>query len=344
MKDVKYDSRLYYNMVQNYKETQLLFSAIKLDIFSNLKEFTSTKEVAINTGYDERNLGFYLNTLASIGLLEKKDGLYKNTLESEYYLNKKSDHYLGEWILFREKMTSLNNIENLVKNGPKIELEKTNEGANAYNFSEFARLSVNEIYSGRIQSFLKAMEKIYSNNKPNKILDLGGGSGIMAIEFINAYPQAKGVIFEHPKVAEVPMEFVKERNLEDKIQVIFGDFNVDSIGSGYDVVIASGIIDFSKNNPDFLIKKIYDSLNDGGYIYLVSHEVSEDYLRPRESIVGWLSSHLEGLDILLTKKTIVESLERIGFSKVQEDFFKGTIAKLTGEFYQKNKPLGEKNI
>ncbi len=119
---------------------------------------------------------------------------------------------------------------------------------------------------------------------------------------------------------------------------------MDSIGSGYDVVIASGIIDFSKNNPDFLIKKIYDSLNDGGYIYLVSHEVSEDYLRPRESIVGWLSSHLEGLDILLTKKTIVESLERIGFSKVQEDFFKGTIAKLTGEFYQKNKPLGEKNI
>ncbi|KNF08998.1 hypothetical protein CLPU_4c00440 [Gottschalkia purinilytica] len=72
MEDIKYNPKPYYNMVQNYKETQLLFSAIRLDIFSELSEFISAEEIAMNTGYNKRSLGFYLNTLASIGLLEKK--------------------------------------------------------------------------------------------------------------------------------------------------------------------------------------------------------------------------------------------------------------------------------
>jgi len=339
MEDVKYDARIYYNMLQNYKETQILFSAIKLDIFSHLNEFTSVNQLSINTYYDERNLGFYLNALAAIGILEKENGMYKNTEESQYYLNRNSSNYLGEWILFREGMTSLNNIEELIKKGARKDLKETNEGMDAYDFSEFAWLSINELYSGRVQCFLKAVEKIYYHRKLNKILDLGGGSGIMAIEFINSYPEAKGIIFEHPKVAKVPLKLVEEKNLQDKIKVVSGDFNKDHIGSGYDLIIASGILDFSKNNPEALIKKMYDSLNVGGYIFLISHEVSEDYLRPKESIVGWLSGHLEGLDLLLTKKTIVESLGKVGFIKVQDDLFKDTIAKTTGEFYQKNKTL-----
>ncbi|KNF08997.1 O-methyltransferase [Gottschalkia purinilytica] len=234
-------------------------------------------------------------------------------------------------------MTSLDNIEELIIKGSQEALEKTNEGVDAYDFSEFARLSVNDIYSGRIQSFLKSIEKIYSNNKIGKALDLGGGSGIMAIEFVNKYPQVKGVIFEHPKVVKVPLQLIKEKDIGDKVTVVSGDFNKDDIGSGYDLIIASGIIDFSGNNPEVLIKKMYDALNPGGLIYLVSHEVSEDYLKPKEAIVGWLSSHLEGLDILLTKKRVVDSLEKVGFTKIKEDISKETTSRIQGEFYQKNK-------
>lgn len=79
--------RKFLGMLQQYRETQLLFAGISLKVFDYLKHDTSAEKIASITGYDERNLILFLNSLAAIGLLEKNNHQFRNTPETELFLN-----------------------------------------------------------------------------------------------------------------------------------------------------------------------------------------------------------------------------------------------------------------
>ena len=55
--------RNFYRLIQNYKEAQLLFSGIRLDVFTYLSNHASTKAVANQTGYNKQ--GYVLQTIMS---------------------------------------------------------------------------------------------------------------------------------------------------------------------------------------------------------------------------------------------------------------------------------------
>ncbi|GKX28760.1 O-methyltransferase [Vallitalea longa] len=309
----------YYTMVSNHRESQLFFSALQLDIFSYLDEEISIEELADRTNYNMRNLKLLLNALAAIHLIDKHQDKYVNTIEGQKYLSKASTSYLGESILFRNVMMSLDNIENRVRFGPDNTITEHNQGQKVYDFAKLAKVCIPEIYLWRIEPLIALMNKIYQDTEPSKILDLGGGSGAMGIELCKIFPNAKGVIFEGPKVSLVAEDLVSKNNLNSRITIQEGDFIKDDIGNGYDIIIASGIIDFAKDHLDNFIKKLYDALNKNGIIYLITHGFSEDYLEPSETVLGWLSSHLDGLDLLLPDKVIQDSMTDRGFRLYKQD-------------------------
>lgn len=319
-------------MVQHYKESQLLFAGIKLDIFSYLRDFHPVKYIAFQTGFNERNLSFFLNSLAAIGLLEKYEQTFRNTPEAESFLNRSSTCYIGEYLVFRNEMTSLDKVEDYVRLGP-TQAKENEQTARVYDFQKLARLSAVEKQTGRVQSFLHGLSQFYAITAPMKFLDLGAGSGMMSIELANHFPKASGILFEQPWVAAVPEQFVHEHQLQQRLSIWRGDFTTDSIGDEYDLIIASGILDFAGANLDGMTAKLAKSLSPGGYLYLVTHKVNDDYLSPKESIVGWLSSHLTGLDILLTKTAIEASLAKAGFTKTATSALDGAMESLIGEFY-----------
>jgi methylase of polypeptide subunit release factors len=335
----KENLKMYYKMLHQKREAELFLLALQMKLFSYLEKWETPKAVAAKSGLNERSLSFVLNALASIGLLEKKSGAYRNMKQSNEFLNEESPVYLGESILFREKMMSLKNMKERLKNGPDLRTLHNNQGVEVYDFYEAARVSIPEMYTGRVQSLIKVVSGLYANTTPAKILDLGGGSGILAIELVLSFPNCKGVIFEHPSVAKLPRGLVAERKLSERLSVIEGDFNKDDIGENYDLIIASGILDFAKDHLDAVMKKLYNALTSNGYLYVVTHNVSEDYLYPSESILGWLSSHLDGLELLLTKKEIEISLEDHGFRNIHKNDVGGAFEGLQGKFYIK-KPGG----
>lgn len=330
------NASVFYQLFQQYKEAQLLIAGINLGVFSHLAAPKSAGEIAAAAGYNTRNLALFLDALASIGLLIKSGEKYGNTPEAETFLNRESPYYLGEYLLFRQGMTSLDNVEARVRQGPDRAVQAHNQGQKVYNFRELARLSAKEVYTGRVQAFLRTVSLLFQPAEPVRFLDLGGGSGMLAIEFSDAYLQAEGVIFEHPAVAEVPAEFVAKRGLQQRLTVLQGDFILDDIGSGYDLIIASGIMDFAGANLQSLVDKLARSLKPGGYLYLVCHNVREDFLFPKEPVVNWLSSRLAGLDILLSKNAIEEALAAAGFVKTLDREQAGVIQKLSGEVYQRS--------
>lgn len=125
--------------------------------------------------------------------------------------------------------------------------------------------------TGRADDFNREIKRLFSDKYRNyKVLDLGGDSGVLSIEFIRNFLNSTAYVFETPEVACKSKSIIDRNNMHDKIFVLDGDFNVDSIGDGYDLIIASGIFNFVNMDITEFIYKLSDALVLNGYLLIIS--------------------------------------------------------------------------
>ncbi len=82
------------------------------------------------------------------------------------------------------------------------------------------------------------------------MLDLGCGPGLLGIALILDHPTMNGVLFDQPPVAEVARRCAAEYGVSDRVTVMSGDYLNDSIGEGYDLILASMTLNFALGSLD----------------------------------------------------------------------------------------------
>ena len=305
----------YYDSLHKAREAQLLLTGIKLDIFTYLEKPTETVVLAKKMNYNHRNLEIFQRGLVAIGLLDLRNDKFINTESTNKFLNRNSFTYIGDALLYKDEMLSLEGIEARIIHGPFDEVQSKKDGIGLYDFKKLAESTINEMYLGRVQKALTLISERFKSDDIIKILDLGGGNGVLGLEIAKNFPNSTAVIFEHADVADVPKTLIEKNNLGNRVSVIKGDFNKDDIGNAYDFIIASGVMDFAANYLDEFISKIYDSMNPNGYLYLITHGISDEFTGPKEMIVGWMNGRLRGSDLLTAESTILDCIERHNFKK-----------------------------
>lgn len=314
----------YYQLIHNYQETQLLFTALRLNVFSHLDTPTTAEAIAESLGCDEKQLKLLLLSLVSCGLISKVGDFFANTPETKDFLSRNSEVFLGEALLFREKMTSLEGLESKLKAGQK-------PYKSSYDFAELAKASIPEMYTGRVQCFLEEMKKLFPDNqRPRSILDLGGGTGILAIEFAKHFPGSKATVFETPDVAAVTKEVISQHHAEERVSVASGNFNRDDIGESYDLIIASGILNFVEGDLSCFIQKLSLALRDGGYLLVIGQYADHDYDAPA-NMLSWLSGFLDGVPLPPSGREMEKAIKKAGLKAT--DIMNDTI--FEGRLYRK---------
>ncbi len=150
-----------------------------------------------------------------------------------------------------------------------------------------------------------------------RMLDLGGGPGLVGIAIVSAHPSMEGVIFDRPAIIKVAETFIKEYEMEDRMEVMGGDYNYDSIGEGYDMVWASNALNFARHDMDSLMKKVYDALSPGG-VFVVLHEgLTHERTMPDAHVLCMMSMALMGQDMCFDQGFIADSMLRVGFKSVR---------------------------
>ncbi|MEA1961507.1 MAG: methyltransferase [Bacillota bacterium] len=109
--------------------------------------------------------------------------------------------------------------------------------------------------AGIAQEMARIVSKLPEFSSFKKMLDLGGGPGLIGISIIAEHPTMKGVIFDQPAVVKVSESFIRQYEMDDRMEVIGGDYINDSIGESYDFVLASATLNFAKDNIDLMMKK-----------------------------------------------------------------------------------------
>lgn len=307
-----------YRMLIGPIKSKLLLTGVELKVFNHLSEPRSAEAVAEAIGTHPENTRLFLDGLAASDLLEKNDGLYQNTAVAQAFLADDSPTFLGQMFASQAQMWSaaLNDLSKLIKEGPpppSPEMDMDSEEM----WAQFTVSLANYERAGVAQQVVEIVSGLPEFPSFRKMLDLGGGAGLIGIAIVASHPSMKGVIFDLPSVAKAAEIFIKEYEMRDRIKVLGGDYNQDSIGEGYDLVWASNALNFARHDLDSLIKKIYDALNPGGVFISFCEGLTHERTKPDFVVLSMMSIALMGQDMCFDQGEIADSMLRIGFKSVR---------------------------
>ena len=305
-----------YGMLIAPIRSKLLLTGIELKVFNKLSEPKSADAVAETIGTHPINTRLFLDGLAAIDLLEKENGLYTNSPVAQAFLVEGGPTFLGRIFAFMQPDAHvLENLTKLVREGPPPQPETPPFSAEA--LAQGVVLMADIERAGYTQEAVGIVLELPEFPSFQKMLDLGGGPGLIGMAIVNAHPTMKGVIFDLPPVVEETKKFVKEYEIEDRMDVLGGDFNHDSIGEGYDLVWASGVLQFA-TDIDSVVKKVYDGLNPSGvFVSLYPFGQTHERTKPESIVLSLLSMALMGQEVGVDQGCVADAMLRAGFKSVR---------------------------
>jgi SAM-dependent methyltransferase len=259
-----------------FQKSRILLSGFELDIFTNIDEAgTTSNQVANKLHLNNNACERLLNALVSLCFLTKKNHLFFNTTDSSIYLSKKSPDYLGGLMHSNNLWNTWSNLTQVVKTGNSAHPEEINERGEEWLFA-----FINAMHDRALKQSPRQLANIDLSGI-NSILDIGGGSGAYAMEFISRKPEIEATIFDLPGVVPLTKKFIDKEGFTDKINTWSGDYTIDDLPKGFDLVFLSAVIhsnSFEVNRS--LVKKCFYSLNTNGRIVIQDWIMDNDRILP----------------------------------------------------------------
>ncbi len=264
-------------LARSYQPVCVLAAACDWNVFGVLADRSmTTAQLAGRLRTDPRATGVLLDALAALDLLHKQQDQY--LLPDE----------LRPW---------------LVGSGPSSLLPMLQHQGNCLR--RWAQLST-VVRTGRpvprqpsargeaadLEAFIEAMNVIcepvadqilaeVSIPPFSHLLDVGGGSGTWTIAFLRAHPQAKATLFDLTDVIPQAQRRLKDAGLLDRVKLAAGDFYIDPLPKGADLIWLSAIVhQNSREQNRELFRKIHAVLQPGGSVLIRDIVMNDDHTQP----------------------------------------------------------------
>ena len=294
---------------------QLIQGAIELDVFSNLENPITTKELSKKMNWNEGNTFNLLKGLYSLGYLDRRGDKFCNMPETSKYLVKGKPAYMGSMLSFfcNNQGMSLGNVAQQVKEGPKPQ-ERTQHSMDFAAYGDAMRDAQSGIRQYELLEILRSLPEYKSIHR---ILDLGCGAGCLGIAAIQDVSNRTGVLFDRPDMQSLIEESIELSNMQDSVSVKTGDFINDDIGGGYDLILCSSIMLFAIAGGANFFAKLKKALNPGGVVVCLNEGIEPDYSGPWDMILGYMAFNLQGMPIGVIKGQIADAAKAGGFHSVE---------------------------
>ena len=306
------------DLCAGYWKSQTLIVAIEFEIFTKLyKSGKSAILLARQIKSDKRATEMLLNALTGLGFLSKKGDMFKNRQISDRFLVKGRPMYQGNRILLSGNLwDNWGKLNRSVKTGGPVAFDNVCDEVDPERRRVF-------ISAMRDFSVLKSKEvaKSVDLSDCKLLLDLGGGPGSFAIEFVKANSGLNAVVFDLEGVTEITNAYINEAKLEKRISTINGECLTDSYGKGlYDVVFVSNLLHMYDEKINLkIVKKCLAALRCAGRI------IVHDFLLDNSLTTPGFAS-LFSLNMLTathggrnySANEITKWLRQVGFGNLQQ--------------------------
>jgi precorrin-6B methylase 2 len=256
---------------------------VHLDFFTWLGQHPSTKEeICAHFGFAERPSDVMLTLFVANGFITCVQGQFEASQVAREHLSTGSPWNLSPYYAsLKNRPITLDFLEVLKTDKPagwggtqKLDWHK------AMETDEFSR-SFTAAMDCRGHYLAQALAKKAPLNGDERLLDIGGGSGIYACSFAAHFPALSAIVMEQHPVSKITQRCVDERGFTDRVQVVTGDFFKEAWPMDCEVHLLSNVLhDWGVDEVRTLLKLSYKALPAGGMLIIHDAFINADKTGP----------------------------------------------------------------
>ncbi|ELZ83194.1 methyltransferase family protein [Haloferax elongans ATCC BAA-1513] len=266
----------------------------------------SATELADRLDADANAIEVLLTFLDAQGYVTKNGGRYRNTRMTTKWLLTASETNMAPWLTFWDELVFPfweDNFETVVREGhpPQTIYEWFDEEPTRWETAQKGFRAAASVVGGEVA------DAVDIPDGATRLLDVGGGHGLYAIELCRRHPNLSAVVFDYPEALDVAREEITAAGLEDRVEVAGGDYWEDDLGAEHDVVLVFNVIhahDDAENRR--LFERVGDSLRPGGQL-VVLDQLAGTARMP----VGKTGHGFVGLTYLVTLDATIHPYEAV---------------------------------
>ena len=260
-----------------------MLAGMQLDLFTPLKDRPmNVEELAQALGVGSTKLEPLLYCLVAAGLLTVDGERFSNTPESSHFLVRGKPAYAGGR---HESFSShwnatLKTAESIRAGAAQAKLD----------FHDMTPEQEEALYRGGHAPTLadgRMLPTRYDFTAYRSLMDLGGGSGGIAIGVTEECPQIHATVGELPEVVAITQRFIGEAGTKDRLSVMAADFLNGSMNGSFDAVVMRNIIQvMTVDEARSALKNVIQVVKPGGDIYILGRVLDDSHLSPPNGLYG----------------------------------------------------------
>ncbi|MEW4567920.1 methyltransferase [Tautonia sp. JC769] len=256
--------------------TELLTVAVAhFNVFGRLADAPrSEAELRVELQLQERPATVLFTALRAMGLLSRSEhGQLALTDLSREHLVPGAPFDVGSYLTLAARSPGvLEMAERLRSNHPATSGPVTEEGVafvyregidSAMEREETARTLTLSL-AGRARNVAPVLAEAFPLSGCRTLLDVGGGSGLYSIAYLQRHPDLTAIVWDRPEVLKVAHELAETHGVADRLECRSGDMFTDPVPHGADAVLLSNILhDWDIPECKSVIARLADALAPG---------------------------------------------------------------------------------
>lgn len=240
-------------------------TACKLDLFDNLQDAKTAKQLAEKLSLNKEKLSLLLNALYNADFLDKKGDYFKvnslselltdNNPESLKYacLNWSAEHLTAWQHLDYSIQTGKSSFEEIYKKPFFDFLNDNPEKLHAYHKAMYQ-------YA---KDDYETLPDVIDFSKHKSVMDVGGGYGAVLENIKTKYPSVECILFDLPKVIEkITIQSIKK---------VGGSFFEKIINQSEAIILSRVLHDWNDGKAKLILKNCFEALSDNATLYVIEN-------------------------------------------------------------------------
>jgi len=286
------------DLATGYWLSDALFTALEMDLFQTIDDFgihgAMVFDLAQKLNTNENALSRYLELLVSLGLLGHYQNVYYNQAITKNYLLKTSPLYQGDSLLWRKSLADdWNTLKDSLKAGGRVNFLPADISEDALN-----RRRANYIKAMDNVAKLKANDcTAFFDQLSGAILDVGTGSGAMALAFLEAFPDTCATLLDIEQMLPQTQKLVEATAYGSR--VCYHPANILEpewgLAKKYQLIILSNIVHaYAEAENELVLKTAIKHLSDDGIILIHDFFTEHDPVKAHLSDINMFINTYNG--------------------------------------------------
>jgi len=213
--------------------------------------------------------------------LKVENGLFSNSSEANRFLVRGLSTYRGgkHEVLLSNWQAGLRTAESIQTGAPQAKLDFA--GASALELETFYRSN-----HAQAQRRGRELTATFDLSSHRSLLDVGGGSGGLAIAVTETHPHIQATVAELPTVTPITRRIVEEAGANGRVQVQSSDAINESLSGAFDAAVLSSFIQvISRDQARRALQNVGKVVNPEGAIYIRGDIVDDSSISPLGSVM-----------------------------------------------------------